>query len=462
MLSQEDLHITTLGLNEKPSPLNLSSRHDDALGDFVPGGPRIRYQVDTSPEVPHQELLFERAGPRERVYFDPFYSTAAIVTCGGLCPGLNNVIRSIYLELTKNYGVRHVLGIRSGYLGLNPASGLAPIQITDAFVSEIHKLGGTALGSSRGPQDPAVIVNFLHRQGINMLFCVGGDGTQRGAHMICEEIARRGLKIAVVGIPKTIDNDIMYVFRTFGFATALEAAQDALTCAHVEAKGAPNGIGLVKLMGRDAGFIAAGATLASQEVNFCLVPEIDFKLEGPNGFLPALRDRVLQSQHAVIAVAEGAGQHLFQECNGSCDASGNKQYHDIGTFLRDKITAYFKKENIQIALKYIDPSYLIRSVPANTADRLLSDQMARYAVHGAMAGNTDVLIGMWNNMFVHVPIITAIREKKRMELTGEIWTNVLLSTGQPRWPAIPELQPQQDEHANDTAEVAEQELAAAN
>jgi 6-phosphofructokinase 1 len=381
--------------------------------------------------------LLERAGPRERIYFDPFYSTAAIVTCGGLCPGLNNVVRSIYLELTRNYGVRHVLGIRNGYLGLNPAAGLAPIQLTDAYFSEAHKLGGTALGSSRGPQDPKVVVDFLHRQGINMLFCVGGDGTQRGAHAVYNEITRRGLKIAVVGIPKTIDNDIEFVFRTFGFATALEIAQQALCCAHVEARGAINGIGLVKLMGRDAGFIAAGATLASQEVNFCLVPELAFPLDGPNGFLPALKDRVAKSKHAVIAVAEGAGQHLFTGQNSATDASGNRQFQDVGVYVRDKITEYFRAENIPISLKYIDPSYLIRSVPANTADRLLSDQMARCAAHSAMAGNTDVLIGVWNNVFVHVPICTAIRTKKRMELTGELWTNVLLSTGQPRWPSVP-------------------------
>jgi 6-phosphofructokinase 1 len=439
MLTQDDLEIATLGLNEKPSPIHLSSTHGDGLGDFVPGAHRIRYQVDTSPDAPHQELLFERAGPRERIYFDPFYTTAAIVTCGGLCPGLNNVIRSIYQELTRNYGVRHVLGIRNGYLGLNPESGLEPIPLNDAYVSEIHKLGGTALGSSRGPQDPKIIVDFLHRHGINMLFCVGGDGTQRGAHQICEEITRRGLKISIVGIPKTIDNDIEYVFRTFGFATALEIAQQALCCGHVEARGAINGIGLVKLMGRDAGFISAGATLASQEVNFCLVPEIAFPMEGANGFLPALKQRILKSEHAVIAVAEGAGQHLFSAQSSNCDASGNRQFQDIGTYLRDKITEYFRAENIPISLKYIDPSYLIRSVPANTADRLLSDQMARYAAHSAMAGNTDVLIGMWNNVFVHVPICTAIRAKKRMELTGELWTNVLLSTGQPRWPSVPDL-----------------------
>jgi 6-phosphofructokinase 1 len=444
MLTQADLEITTLGPNEKASPLKLFSAEGDGLGVFVPGTPRIRFQVDISENAPGQELLFERAGPRERVYFDPFYTTAAIATCGGLSPGLNNVIRSVFLELTHNYRVRHVLGIRNGFLGLNPASDLAPIPLTDSFVSEIHKLGGTVLGSSRGPQDPVVMVDFLHRHGINILFCVGGDGTQRAAHQIYEEISRRGLKIAVVGIPKTIDNDIEYVYRTFGFASALEIAQQTLACAHVEAKGALNCIGLVKLMGRDAGFIAAGATLASQEVNFCLVPEIAFPLEGPNGLLPALRQRILQSKHAVIAVAEGAGQHLFAGGKDSCDASGNKHYQDIGVYLRDKICDYFRDENIPISLKYIDPSYLIRSVPANTADRILSDQMARYAVHSAIAGNTDVLIGLWNNVFVHVPICTAIRAKRRMEVAGELWTNVLLTTGQPRWPAVPGLEIEPD------------------
>ena len=437
MLAPADLVIPTLGPNEIPSPLKLvSSTPGDGLGDFVCGSSRVRHQLDLSPDAPGQDVAFERAGPRAKVYFDPYFTTAAIVTCGGLCPGLNNVVRSIFLELRHNYGVRRVLGIRNGYLGLTPEARLDPIELTDERVSHIHDVGGTILGSSRGPQDPRVVVDFLQGSHIDVLFCVGGDGTQRGAHAIHEEIHRRGLRIAVVGIPKTIDNDIMYVFRTFGFATALETAQNALSCAHVEAKGAPLGIGLVKLMGRDAGFIAAWATLASQEVNFCLVPEIEFCLDGPNGLLPAPTPRLLEPQHALISVAEGAGQSL---CGGDdqrgTDASGNRAYGDVGLFLRSEINAYFKNEGMDVALKYIDPSYLIRSVPANTADRLLSDQMARYGVHAAMAGNTDMLIGMVNNMFVHVPICTAIAHKKRMEVTGDLWTNVLLATGQPPWPA---------------------------
>ena len=299
------------------------------------------------------------------------------MTCGGLCPGLNNVIRSVYLELSHNYGVNRVLGIRNGYLGLNPAEGLEPMQFDDENTSHVHELGGTILGSSRGPQDPAVMVDFLLANRIDILFCVGGDGTQQGAHRLHEEVTRRGLKIGIVGIPKTIDNDIKYVHRTFGFATALEIASASLSCAHVEAKGAVNGIGLVKLMGRDAGFITAGATLASQEVNFCLVPEVAFQLEGSNGLLPVLKRRLEKRRHAVIAVSEGAGQHLFADRTDSATPRAIAGTRTSACFSKRRISDYLRAEGVRFALKYIDPSYLIRSVPANTTDRLLSDQMAR-------------------------------------------------------------------------------------
>jgi 6-phosphofructokinase 1 len=432
-LTQADLVVPTLGLNERPSPLNLSNDPGDGKGDFVPASTHIRYKIEVGEGVEPCNLAFEKAGPRERIFFDPEWTTAAIVTCGGLCPGLNNVIRSVFVELCFNYGVKQVLGIRNGYLGLNATSGLEPVRLTPDYIEQIHKLGGTVLGSSRGPQEPTVVVDFLRRNHIDVLICVGGDGTQRGAHRIYEEITRRKLCISVVGVPKTIDNDIMYVHRTFGFATALEKAEEAIRAAHVEACGAINGIGLVKLMGRDAGYIAAGAALASQEVDFVLIPEISFPLEGPGGFLPSLAKRLESNGHAVVALAEGAGQNLFDEESSACDASGNVKHHDIGLFLKQKICEYFAERNTPINLKYFDPSYLIRSIPANSADRILSDQMARYAVHAAMAGNTDMLIGMCNNQFIHVPIPVAIAQPKTVELEGDLWTSVLLTTGQPRW-----------------------------
>ena len=424
--------IAALGKPELKSPLRRSSVSGDGLGKFIPENMLVRHEAHVlEGEPPHEELLFEKAGAREFLYFDPAETRAAVVTCGGLCPGLNNVIRSLFLELRMNYGVPEVLGIRYGYRGLNPAVADPPIRLTMEFVDNIHEEGGTVLGSSRGQQDPVTIVDFLRNEQINILFCVGGDGTQRGAHAIFEEVQRRGLDIAIVGIPKTIDNDIAYCQQTFGLMTAVEKADEVLRGAHIEARGAPNGIGLVKVMGRDAGFIAAGATLASQEVNFTLIPEVPFALDGENGFLAALERRILDRRHALIVVAEGAGQDLFQTQAAGHDASGNGLHQDIGVFLKQRIVDHFAARGIPAALKYIDPSYLIRSVPANCDDSILCDQFARRAVHAAMAGKTDVLVCSWNRKFIHVPISMVVSEKRRVNPEGELWTLVLSATGQP-------------------------------
>jgi 6-phosphofructokinase 1 len=430
MLRQDDLTIASLGESRHASPLQGEKR---VL--FIDDTSQIRYQHKTGPDIPPQELdlTFEEAGPRERIYFDPASTTAAVVTCGGLSPGLNNVIRAIFLELTHNYGVRRVLGIRNGYQGFNPEVGQPPVELSAPLVEEIHKLGGTVLGSSRGPQDPAVIVDFMETTGIDMLFCIGGDGTQRGAHAIYEEVTRRRLPKAIVGIPKTIDNDIPYVWMTFGYLTALDVAEDVLRGAHVEARSAVNGIAIVKLMGRDAGYIAAGAALASDEANFVLVPEVEFPLDGEGGFLDSLRRRMQDRGHALIVVAEGAGQHLLGDHETTRDASGNVRFRDIGIFLKDRIKAYFAEQGLEVNVKYIDPSYAIRSVPANTYDRILASQMGRYAVHAAMAGKTDTLIGSMQTELVHVPIRTAGATKKRLSLSSDMWMGVLSSTGQPRW-----------------------------
>jgi 6-phosphofructokinase 1 len=432
--SMDDLRITTLGECRHVSPLDLSKAPNDGLGDFVTEQTRILHDIEIDAGTsPTSHLSFEKAGPRERLFFEPESVTAAIVTCGGLCPGINNVIHSIYSELTRNYRVKAVLGIRHGYRGLNPEYGLKPVTLEPNDVEDIHKLGGTVLGTSRGPQDPAVIVDFLLEQSVNILFCIGGDGTQRGAHAIAEEVQRRGLPIAIVGIPKTIDNDITFVDRTFGYFSALEAAQKVLRGAHVEARAAVNGVALVELMGRNAGFIAAGAAMASQEMDFILVPEIPFPLEGDDGLLQALEKRMRRRSHAVIVVAEGAGQHLLLDSDRHHDASGNIQHGDIGPFLRERITQYFADREFPISLKYIDPSYTIRSVPANCADRLLCDQLARHAAHAAMAGKTDLLIGLRHGAFIHVPIAVSASRPKQLDVEGDRWTSVLLSTGQPRW-----------------------------
>ncbi|MBN2577767.1 MAG: ATP-dependent 6-phosphofructokinase [Pirellulales bacterium] len=421
-----------LGAPQHPSPLRHPDRPGVGASKFVPENCFVRQQLETLVGEPAgEEWLFEKAGPREKLFFDPAKTKAAVVTCGGLSPGLNNVIRSLFLELRLRYGVGEVLGIRYGYEGLNPQVAAPPLTLTPEFVEHIHENGGTVLGSSRGAQEPAVMVDYLAEREINALFCVGGDGTQRGAHQIAEEAARRKLPLAVVGIPKTIDNDVLYCDRTFGYSTALSEAQKVLLCAHIESKGMRNGIGLVKLMGRESGFIAAGATLASQEVNFTLIPELPFALDGPHGFLNVLRERMIRRGHAVIAVAEGAGQDLFPQRETACDASGNVKFRDIGLLLKQKILDYFARHGPAVGVKYFEPSYIIRSVPANCEDDILCDQFARRAVHAALAGKTDVFIGLMNSTFVHVPLALAIGRMRYVRVDGEFWNSVLATTGQP-------------------------------
>ena len=428
MLRQDELIVPTLGPCPHESPLQAKGR------TFFDESVRVRVKRHIG-DAPAEtgELSFEQAGPRRKIFFDPAETTAAFVTCGGLSPGLNNVIRSGFLELTHNYGVKRVLGIRNGYAGLNPDSGLEPILMTQPMVENIHHLGGTVLGSSRGMHEVALLVDSLEAREIDILFCIGGDGTQRGAHQIQQEVARRGLPKSIIGIPKTIDNDVPFVELSFGYLTALEVASHVLQGAHVEATGAPNGVGLVKLMGRHAGFIAAGAAIASQDANFVLIPEVPFPLEGPGGFLEALERRILTRGHALVVVAEGAGQHLILGENDDKDASGNVRFKDVGIFLRDRIQQHFAERKLELNLKYIDPSYAIRSVPANAWDRILTDRMARAAVHAAMAGKTDAMMGFWNQEIVHVPISAAASHHKETSLENDGWNAVLSTTGQPNW-----------------------------
>ena len=393
-----------------------------------PGGP--------APESRGDPLLgFELAGPREKIYYDPTKTRCGVVTCGGLCPGLNDVIRAIALHLYHHYGVRIIYGFRYGFEGLVPRYGHEAVMLDPELVTHIHQHGGSILASSRGPQSPEEMVDALERLNIQVLFCIGGDGTFRGALDLCHEIQKRDLKIGVVAAPKTIDNDIQFTARTFGFETAYSVAADAIRGAHVEATGGPNGIGLVKLMGRYAGFIAAHAVLANRDANFVLVPEVDFELGGANGFLTHLLRRLQARGHAVVVVAEGAGQHLFDEdtdTTPSTDPSGNARLRDVGVLLRDRISEYLKLMNVPFNVKYIDPSYLIRSAPATASDALFAGILGQMAAHAAMAGKTAMFVGYWNNQFTHVPIAAAVSGTKRLDPNGNFWQSVVECTGQPR------------------------------
>jgi 6-phosphofructokinase 1 len=425
--------VTSLGRAGIPSPLGRKESAGritfvkDSEGVLINIHPQeLEACIQSGEALP----TFELAGPRKNIYFDPSKLRCALVTCGGLCPGLNDIIRSIVLELYHQYGVRHIHGIRYGLEGFIPKYGHDVIDLRPEDVTSILDMGGSILGSSRGPQDIDEIVDCLERMNIGVLFMIGGDGTLKAALKIADAILARGLKISVVGIPKTIDNDIYLVSRSFGFDTAVEVARAAIIGAHNEALGYPNGIGLIKLMGRNSGFIAATAALAQQDANFVLIPEVDFDLEGSQGLLAALDSRLASRGHAVIVVAEGAGQKFFQDGTEERDESGNVRLKDIGIFLKNAISEYFKAKHIPVSIKYIDPSYMIRSLSANANDSVFCGFLGRNAVHAGMAGKTRLLIGRWNSHFVHVPMESSAGKRKHISPHGELWSAVLSATGQ--------------------------------
>jgi 6-phosphofructokinase 1 len=417
----EDFRIETVGQCTFDSPLDSAVFITDSEGVLVDATLSGCERCDGDP------AFLEKAGPREKIFFSPEASRAGLVTCGGLCPGLNDVVRAIVMVLWYRYGVKEIVGLRYGYEGLIASFNHEPLVLNPELVEDIHKDGGTILGTSRGPQDTAHMVDFLSEKKIDMLFTIGGDGTQRGALAITREIEKRGLAICVVGIPKTIDNDISFTERTFGFETAVAVSQIPITGAHMEAKGVRNGIGIVKLMGRQSGFIAAYATLASSDVNLVLIPEIQFSLERLFAYL---EERIVRKRHAVIVVAEGAGQeHVPGE---GTDASGNKRLGDIGLFLKTAITEYFSMRKIAITVRYIDPSYTIRSAPATPEDSVFCFQLAENAVHAAMSGRTGMVVGIRNGHFVHIPIELSVKNRKKIDPSGLLWQSVLDNTGQPR------------------------------
>ena len=421
-----DTTIPTLGKASIPTCMPEASLIEvESIPMFLDGE-----QLEELNGQPPVALSFETAGPRPKLYFDPSKTKCAIVTCGGLCPGINDVIRAIVMEAHHKYRIPTVLGIKYGLEGFIPRYAHDVVELSPQKVTDIHQFGGTMLGSSRGPQDPGEVVDALERMNISVLFMIGGDGTMKATHSIVREVADRNLRIAVIGIPKTIDNDINFISQSFGFETAVFKATEAIQCAHTEALGYKNGIGLVKVMGRESGFIAAHATLAMKDVNFVLIPEIPFALHGPGGLLPELANRLISRRHAVIVLAEGAGQHLVC-ARQETDASGNAALSDFGEVLKSEIKKYLNSQNIPFSMKYIDPSYIIRSVPANANDKVYCGFLGQNAVHAAMAGKTNMVVAKLMDRYVHLPLELVIRKRRKLNTRSEYWQAVLESTGQP-------------------------------
>lgn len=421
--------VDSLGECQYQSPLGVTGPQKEDGIIFEDDSRRVLLNNIVTPGNESQfDESFEVAGPREKIYFDPSHTNCAIVSCGGLCPGINNVIRALVLHLTCAYKVNKVLGLRYGLQGLIKTYGHEPTELNRDNVKDINHLGGSILGSSRGGQDIGAMVDYLSELEIGCLFMIGGDGTFRAANEIEKEARKRNIKLSVITVPKTIDNDIMFMEKTFGFDTAFSEASKAIACAHVEASSSPNGIGIVKLMGRHSGYVAAYSALSMREVNLVLIPELPFSMEK---VCEIIKHRLQSRGHIVIVVAEGAGQDLMVSGSSDKDQSGNVKLKDIGTFLAQSIVKHFSSISMEVNLKYIDPSYIIRSIPANPSDSVFTGYLGQYAADAAMAGKTGIGVGYWRGIFTHLPLGLASSDRNVIKIESELWRSVLKSTGQP-------------------------------
>ncbi len=440
---QVDSLTKNYGQANYPSPLKNTFSHNNFIDDTKD---RILFDISYEQLKKYLSLNsiknklaipnFELAGPRENIFWNPEAIKVAIVTCGGLAPGLNNVVQSLVTFLHERYKVQSIFGVPYGYQGFTHD------EETKRFYFGWHRLdalsvqnidfeAGSVLGTGRGHSNPETIVDALMIREIDILFTIGGDGTLTGAHAIYEEIKKRNMPISLIGIPKTIDNDVLWVSKSFGFESSVGKAVEALRCAQSEARSAFHGVGLVKIMGRNSGALTATAAAAMNDIDFVLIPEVPLKLEGEAGLLNAIVRKVLDKGYITIAVAEGAGQDLFSEGEIQKDASGNIKLKDIGKFIQKEISAEFKKRNIELNLKYIDPSYILRAQTTTADDSVFCANLGQNAVHAAMTGKTGCMIGYAHERFTHVPLKAVTLGKKCLDINEPLWLSVLAATGQP-------------------------------
>ena len=389
---------------------------------------------------------FLEAGPRRMLFHEPQSVRAVVVTSGGLAPGLNCVVHGIVTRHWNTYGVNAarrggIFGIYDGFVGLynkpldkTPAS-LRP-EITEPWLDR----GGSMLGARRfheqelGELADQITAN-LALNDINILYVIGGDGSLKVAHEIAQRAKARN--ISVVGIPKTMDNDVLWVWQSFGFNTAVQKAAEVVNTMHAEAESTRR-VGLIELFGAESGFVAANATLASGHVDLVLVPEIFLALCPQQ--CEALLDRFIEylSQtvrskeraHAIVVLAEGVGE-LFKQRQvklGGQPVSGK----NFAGELRDFLQGGLKDPLGRVVDVFVNqPRHNIRAVPANAYDQIYCARLGALAVDNALAGYTDVMVSQWLTEYVLVPLELVALGKKSIPPGGMFWKQVVSSTGQP-------------------------------
>ncbi len=345
----------------------------------------------------------------------------AINTGGGDAPGLNAVIRAVVLAADQLGW--EVFGIRRGYDGLLSGEPDGVVRLTPASVRGITHLGGTILGTTnRGnpmawPQlqpDGAVItvdrsqevLEALERRGIDALVAVGGDGSLR----IASDLADQGLR--VIGVPKTIDNDLAATSVTFGFHTAVQTATDAIGRLHSTAE-AHRRVMVVELMGRNAGWIALFAGLGGT-ADVILIPEIPYDLDRVCAKVQSRYNH--DSGFAVVVTAEGArpagGEVVYQDAGG---AGRNARLGGIADVLADQIAERTGRETRALVL-----GHLQRGGEPTAYDKVLALRFGAAAVELLEQGAYGCMVALDPPEVQAVPLAEAVSKIKLVPVEGDV------------------------------------------
>ncbi|MGA7341196.1 MAG: 6-phosphofructokinase [Terracidiphilus sp.] len=462
---------------------------DKSIGTLSDDSPRVMLDARGRAEADGAvDLSLPEARPRTHLRY-PLQPGAmlgiGILVSGGIAPGINAVIDGIVLRHSLYHarqcarGRRHsieILGYREGFKGLL-RPGVHPQRLNSAAIRGVVEIGGSYLGTSRadellpgtGPNRNAKLeaaIGRLQNDGVHILYVIGGDGSMSCAHALWHYARRKGYELSVVGIPKAMDNDILWVWQSFGFLSAVEEARQAILHMHTEVSSNPR-VGIVQLFGSDSGFIASHAGY-STACDLVLIPEDPMTMDDiVTHISERLTDRFGNGQdiagpYALVVMAEtalpaDARKYIDDPRVGLSEGKRGekealKSFLDNGRRVRGQTPDELRTAGLKIVSRVLqdriqqelepreywrdfrvitnEPRHLIRSIPPSVTDVIFGERLGALAVDNAMAGYTDFMVSQWLTEFVLVPLPLVVLGRKRVPTNGIFWKSVLSKTGQ--------------------------------
>ena len=451
----------------------------------------------------HHALGFPEAGPRRTICFPTNSDTGlkvAVLVVGGIAPGINAVIdgivqrHSLHAEMSNYEDKLEIHGLINGSLAFDDLGNSHRLLVSDPRRLAANPLrletpphaheGGSILGTCRDdelmkePDRDTKLKDIVHQlRNFDILYVIGGDGGMRMAHAIrsyaLAEGRTGGRELSVVAIPKTMDNDILWVWQSFGFMSAVEKAREVIEHIHTEITSNPR-LGIVQLFGSVSGFVVSHAVLAGSTPNcyLALVPEVPFSLKKVAAYLQKRLSERGPIPGGLIVMAETAlptdALQILNELDRIPVGTSTKTEPVLNTREAKAVERFLALQNdhktltgqtsdelrsaclkiVSRGLEHLlkkgakpgsrwlklrvvtnEPRHIIRAIPPSCQDIITGRRLGSLAVDNAMAGYTDCMISQWLTEFVLVPLPLVVLGRKQIHREGIFWKSVLAKTG---------------------------------